>query len=396
MWRKIKVKFSNNKPKNAYETRRNFIAKLLACTSGTAIWCLLIISNISLAQNNTEENTGPQWYEIEVIIFERSTPQSQLENKEEWPKNIILGYPNNPMHLLTEEEFQTKRQHTLQSREYENRDANSEFTSQDENNTSAVDLNHSATDINNRSTDITTVNEQQEQPFILLDKKQRQLNADAQRINRKHDLRVLFHEAWRQPIEQESSNNVLILGGNTFDQHYELEGTLNIRLNRYLHVSSNLWLSRFAANYGQESLHWPPLPEIPQDLPIEQAGHDESIINNLTIENRKNVFSDTLGSRGTRSIVQSYNDDEQSNSNKYANWSLQTQSPDNPYWQSVNTTNTFTELQKSAYLIEEIVLMQQSRRMRSEELHYIDHPKMGIVVQITPYNRENLNVSEGY
>ena len=28
--------------------------------------------------------------------------------------------------------------------------------------------------------------------------------------------------------------------------------------------------------------------------------------------------------------------------------------------------------------------MHESRRMRSEELHYIDHPKLGLLVQVTP------------
>jgi hypothetical protein len=36
------------------------------------------------------------------------------------------------------------------------------------------------------------------------------------------------------------------------------------------------------------------------------------------------------------------------------------------------------------------VLMQQSRRMRSNELHYLDHPLLGIVVKLTPLDEEQL------
>ena len=34
--------------------------------------------------------------------------------------------------------------------------------------------------------------------------------------------------------------------------------------------------------------------------------------------------------------------------------------------------------------------MQQSRRMRSRELHYIDHPAFGVLVRVTPYEPEEL------
>lgn len=33
--------------------------------------------------------------------------------------------------------------------------------------------------------------------------------------------------------------------------------------------------------------------------------------------------------------------------------------------------------------------MQQSRRMRSNELHYLDHPVLGMVVRVTPYKNAN-------
>ena len=32
--------------------------------------------------------------------------------------------------------------------------------------------------------------------------------------------------------------------------------------------------------------------------------------------------------------------------------------------------------------------MQQSRRMRSGELHYLDHPVFGLAIKVTPYKLE--------
>jgi hypothetical protein len=36
------------------------------------------------------------------------------------------------------------------------------------------------------------------------------------------------------------------------------------------------------------------------------------------------------------------------------------------------------------------VLLQQTRRMRSNEVHYIDHPLLGLIVKFTPVTAEEL------
>jgi hypothetical protein len=36
------------------------------------------------------------------------------------------------------------------------------------------------------------------------------------------------------------------------------------------------------------------------------------------------------------------------------------------------------------------VLMQQKRRMRSQEVHYLDHPMLGVVIRLNPVDEEYL------
>lgn len=315
----------------------------------------------------TNDTDAPQWYQVEVVIFERANEQYTNEHSEEWPKNIIFGYPKDTVHLLSNDELLAK----LEQEQFID----------DVNNNPDNNLG-SYSNIDSQAADLSS-DKSMEQPFVLLDKSERQLNIDTQRINRKNNLRVLFHEAWRQPLEtQKTSSNVLILGGNEYDGHYELEGTLNLRVNRYLHVSTNLWLNRFAANYGQESLHWPPLPDIPQDLPRENddtinSAADDTFEQNYGIssnQERRNTYSDNTNAT---SINYAFGTNSNSDTTQ---WGLT--SGANPYWQSAGA---FTKAEPSAYLVEEIILMQQSRRMRSEELHYIDHPRLGITIKITPY-----------
>ncbi|MEX1056757.1 MAG: CsiV family protein, partial [Natronospirillum sp.] len=37
------------------------------------------------------------------------------------------------------------------------------------------------------------------------------------------------------------------------------------------------------------------------------------------------------------------------------------------------------------YVPVESALFKENRRMRSNELHYIDHPRLGLIIQFTPY-----------
>lgn len=349
-------------------------ATMTSCLANNSAALLSVLCSLTCSTvfAQTNDSDIPQWYQVEVVIFERANEQYTHENSEEWPKNIIFGYPKDTVHLLSNDELLAKREQEKLVSDDNIDDQNSNVSSYSNINSQTVDTN------SNLDLDNTT-----EQPFVLLDKSERQLNIDTQRINRKNNLRVLFHEAWRQPMEtQQPSTNVLILGGNEYDGHYELEGTLNLRVNRYLHVGTNLWFNRFAANYGQESRHWPPLPDIPQDLPSENhnttnPSADDSFSQNYGIssnQERRNTYSDNTNSTDINYAFKANNNQDATQ------WGI---APDaNPYWQ---TAGALTKTKPSAYLVEEIILMQQNRRMRSEELHYIDHPRLGITIKITPY-----------
>ena len=83
-----------------------------------------------------------------------------------------------------------------------------------------------------------------------LPQEQRLLNADAAKLERTGVYRVLFHEAWRQPGQSQGRTPWLIIqGGRPLGNHYELEGSLRLYLSTYLHLATNLWLSRASDQY---------------------------------------------------------------------------------------------------------------------------------------------------
>ncbi len=130
---------------------------------------------------------------------------------------------------------------------------------------------------------------------FLLNKSQYILGNRKRRLAYRKDFRVLFHEAWKMPIYgKKHSVPIRIQGGKRYNGRYELDGSIRLSVARYLHVDTQLFLSKF------------------------QTATDQ-------------------GSSSSKRVLS------------------------------------------------QVIPMKQSRRMRSKELHYIDHPKFGILIQFTPY-----------
>jgi len=174
---------------------------------------------------------------------------------------------------------------------------------------------------------VTSINpeaelELDEGAFQSLPTSQRELTFAAKRIKGSPDLRLLSHLAWRQPVPKgKLAQPILIQTGQQFNDEFELEGTLTIRRGRYLHARTDLFFSRFEQMKSVKELDW-------------------------------TIFSEDDLEFGQREWNPSFNEAETA------------------AVQFVRATTAN---------------LKQSRRMRSGELHYIDHPLFGMLVQITPY-----------
>ncbi|MYM62133.1 CsiV family protein [Pseudomaricurvus sp. HS19] len=258
----------------------NALARLAINIFLLAPLCLLLPQAPAMAQE-----TAP-WYKVEVVLFKYLYP----DENEAWRKDINLSYPINWVTL-------------------------------------ADPGQPGATNTPART-------------FITLPQEQLQLTKEAGHLARSRGMRVLLHTGWSQPVgNREEAPAVVIAAGEKFGDHSELEGNISVGVSRYLHVSTNLWLTRFAHNVGQnqEGEAWPQLPLRP-DAAAEKYAQ--------------------LYSRDTGSL---WEDDA-----------------------SANQLLTLTEAEEQPYVPAQVALMQQSRRMRSKELHYIDHPLMGVLILIEP------------
>jgi len=139
----------------------------------------------------------------------------------------------------------------------------------------------------------------------------RNLAGAARSIRRSKDYRMLLHQSWTQPIDAQSTA-ILLQGGDQFGDQFELEGTLSVRRSRFLHVETDLWLTRFEATGSmQDPFQDHPMAEVYPALLLAAA-------------------------RGLN------------------------HEPGYRYH------------------------MAQQRRLRSNEVHYLDHPQFGIIIEIRP------------
>lgn len=211
------------------------------------------------------------------------------------------------------------------------------------------DPNVAPNGIDNSGTDsaATSTIDLTKEAFYLLPASERHLNAQAQKLQRSPRFEVLFHNAWRQIItNKKASKAIIINGGQTFGQHQTLEGSIRLSVATYLELQTNLWFSQFDVNVGQEVTQ--PWPEIPM-----RPNYASTTTKNLSLDSDLEL--------------------DQALANENAQWSNGGFDPNAPAAEAEN------------FVTKKIILLQQERDMRSSEVHYIDHPALNVIIQVTPY-----------
>lgn len=182
-----------------------------------------------------------------------------------------------------------------------------------------------------------------EQPFTRLAQTEFKLGPDDYALNRAAGYRVLAHMAWRQPgLGQQQSPWIIVSGGHPNGNRHELEGSIRLVLTRYLHIQADLWKTSFgetprvgsiSANNRDQQDSWPKLPAQP--------------------------------------------------------WLIATSAPDN--YTRTATTNTSSPTDERHTPIKKIIALKQSERVNLNELTYLDHPEMGVLVLVTRHTVATIN-----
>jgi hypothetical protein len=183
------------------------------------------------------------------------------------------------------------------------------------------------------------------EPFVQLPATERMLAEAATRIANSRNYRLLAHLAWRQPRpERNAPDPVLVTGGQQVGEHRELEGSVVLSRTRFMHLETRLWLNDFADPASAVEGPGVELPPVPVP-PSEDTMLDDAVYA------APQVPDNAYPARG---------EDET------AGESVQTIVP------------------APAHVLRSVVLS-ENRRLRSGELHYIDHPMLGVLIKLQDY-----------
>ena len=292
-----------------------------------AHYIMLLLASLTGTGSVLAEDASANWYQVELFIFANTNPNAGTN--ERWPQNLGLSYPDNLVELIYP--TQEVEENVLEAEQTE--EALSET------------IEPQLTAIPDVPTEPLQDDEAEEpngpEAYAVLADENKQLQRHVNRLLRTGQHRLLFHETWLQPVEdRKQAVSLLIRAGNQYDRHYELEGYVSFSVERYLHINTDLWLSSFISTIGTEQMPWPVLPTPPTVIKAQQQIASEL---NLSAPMGTGFFG--------------------------------------------SQSRPFELLFDQQYSVDRTVVMRQHRRMRSNELHYLDHPLMGILVKVTPYEK---------
>ncbi len=182
--------------------------------------------------------------------------------------------------------------------------------------------------------------------FTFLPRNQLVFRSKAASMQKTGRYNILFHEAWTQTIASRSRALPIVLDQSGDDLQWPLlQGTIKLYKSRYLHLETNLWMNT-DGEYLHSTWSMPPPPLGPPSVIVEEQFQYEPT---------------------AAPTVQVYD--------------LHTQE------EPLDLEEALAEELGPVYPFRHAVLLQQSRRMRSGEVHYIDHPMLGVIVKVTPLGK---------
>ena len=333
---------------------------LLKCLTSTSLLSYLILGSILALPSFAEEETKGQrkqrlqdYYLVDFILFKHTdTSVADANYPEQWPKSVDVSLPVNPVQLMPANPLsiypELKKDFSL--------------------------LNKST---QQKLTDITPLSDKYMASRLpLTNELFSELRDESKKINQVKRYELLSQQSWVQKITRtETPKEILIpidltlnKDSNSEALNFDIDpektyvtGTIRIKKNRYLHLTTNLFAIQLLDTPAARDE-----AKIIEDKQKETLkmteGRDNDAKQKPAITEAKNTSPWPRLTVNSRMLEQAY----------YAKTGLHA-SEQTPYPLTI----------PSEY-IKQIAALKQTRRMRSKETHYIDHPLIGIVVRITP------------
>lgn len=203
-------------------------------------------------------------------------------------------------------------------------------------------------------------------PFVTLPAGELEYRGKAAYMARNGGYRILFHEAWLQPMGEQAQELPIILDHSGDGGSWpELQGSILLYLARYLHLETNLWLNT-QGQYFPDRWQMPPPPLSPPSLIVEEPeplpADDSAVAAASPALSRSAARDPALAPPPQSGAPDAVNGESPADAEETG----------------------------PVYPFRHAVTLRQTRRMRSDELHYLDHPMFGLVIKLTPLSEEEL------
>ncbi len=338
-------------------------------TDSKRLRCALLLSSALLALAPTsaaaaEPAKEPSWYQIELVVF--TQPRADL-HAEYWQEQHQPRFASNAIQLQPSAGFASEQpsHSSLDTAADAVSDAASDAASDaliaDP---QALPIAVTAAGLQNprlvRELRPPLLQEYSDAAFTLLDPAQQPRSDETlppintvQLQRRGH--RILFQGQWHQPVHARAqARSVVIRGGQPLtDNYFELEGDIELSLSRYLHLRPNLYFTQA-------------LP------PAWQPRHPRAI---EALASTPSVTTTDLSAAAAL--------DSAALPIPLPATDAAFQSPAQPSVQP--QVQLLSQPAPIQYLT---VRLDQPRRMRRNELHYLDHPLFGLLIRLTPFTPE--------
>ncbi|WOJ95729.1 CsiV family protein [Congregibacter brevis] len=208
-------------------------------------------------------------------------------------------------------------------------------------------------------------------PYELLSRDSLEFRTQARSLRRRGE-RVVFHGSWWAQLNEQDETPSLIIdrsGDMDSTDWPALQGSLKVYRSRYLHLVLDLWLNTLG-EYLPEGWQIDTPPLSPASL----------VVRTLSGKNIDPWTPATVVLPGEASLGQTVdNSTDVSTDNETLDEAI---------------TDAATELEDEeaipSYPWRHAIVHRQTRRMRSGETHYLDHPVIGVIVKVTPMSDEAL------
>ena len=173
------------------------------------------------------------------------------------------------------------------------------------------------------------------------------------RFGYRSDMKVVWHQAWIEELQDSANAYDHEVTASYEEENFRIDisGSFNLYRSRYIHIRPDLEVDQLIFT-------------IPADAPLSGETTENTEEGAMTMAVTSDTISDNIGNSDALPGVEGQ---------------MTILPPDQ------GITNEPVAEPEPEWIPLRAAKIERSRRMRSGEVHYLDHPLLGMVVKVTPY-----------